>query len=54
VTLKELLLASISFQLGSTLALLILVGRLRERVTKLEEWERLKEAANNKEKHGHP
>jgi hypothetical protein len=47
VTLKELLLASISFQLGVTFAVLYLIGRLRERVTKLEEWERLKEAQNN-------
>jgi hypothetical protein len=54
VTLKELLLTFISFQLGVTVVLVVLIGRLRERVTRLEEWERLKEAANNREKHGHP
>jgi hypothetical protein len=47
VTLKELLLTSIGFQLGLSFALLVLIGRLRERVTKLEEWERLREAQNN-------
>lgn len=48
MTLKELILASISFQLGVTVVLVVLIGRLRERVTRLEEWERLKEKANHK------
>ena len=52
MTLKELLLASVSLQFGLSVALLVLVGRLRERVTRIEEWERLREAANHKDKDG--
>jgi hypothetical protein len=49
MSLKELLLTAIGLQLGIAVALIVLVGRVRERVTKLEEWVRLEERRENGE-----
>jgi hypothetical protein len=43
----ELILSLISIQSGVIIALIVLVGRLRERVAKLEEWARLAEKRLN-------
>jgi hypothetical protein len=43
MTVKELVVSLIGFQFTLIVALAVLIGRLRERITRLEEWQRLSE-----------
>jgi hypothetical protein len=47
VSLKEFVLTMFSFQAGVLIGIVVLLSRARERLTKLEEWQRLTEKRLN-------